>query len=339
MATKTTDGKSEDGWEDAGFEEENQAEHGNTSLALDTHRQGDEDHDSGHEHHEDLTGLEVEHQTSGGKTANGEQTLANSISVTGSGVVNTGRLNGVADEVGGNTDLGTDIAELSSNAKEESVLLLEGLFLVTGKRSSLLGLEFHIGICDLGKLGEEEDDGQEENESSNAEVCPLNLGQIILGGVGEEDTAGKKWSNDRADSLERLGQFETELGESGRSASSDEGVRTSLERRQTGTDNEERATETAEGSVDGRRPEHQGTDTVDAQAGNEGPPVTELSHDPTGVGERADEVGTEVGTLQTTGFRGSNVEGGLELGVQNIEETVGETPEEEEDSDQGNGVD
>lgn len=41
----------------------------------------------------------------------------------------------------------------------------------------------------------------------------------------------------------------------------------------------------------------------------------------------------------TAGLRGRDVEGGLELGVQDIEKPVGETPKKEEDGDEGDGKD
>ena len=43
--------------------------------------------------------------------------------------------------------------------------------------------------------------------------------------------------------------------------------------------------------------------------------------------------------MKTTGFGGGDAEGVLEFGVQDVEETVGETPEEEKDCDEGDGED
>ena len=43
--------------------------------------------------------------------------------------------------------------------------------------------------------------------------------------------------------------------------------------------------------------------------------------------------------MQTARFGGGNIEGGLELGIQDIEEAICEAPEEEEDGDQSNGKD
>ena len=43
--------------------------------------------------------------------------------------------------------------------------------------------------------------------------------------------------------------------------------------------------------------------------------------------------------METTGFGGGDAEGVLKFGGQDVEETVSETPEEEEDCDEGDGED
>lgn len=176
VAAETADGEGEDGGEDAGLEEEDQGEHGDTPLALDAHGQGDEDHDARHEDHEDLAGLEVHHEAGGGEAANGEQGLGDGVAVRGGCVVDAGALGGVADEVGGDADLGADVAELGGDTKEEAVLLLQGLVLVTSEVGGLLGLQLHVGVGDLGDLGEVEDNGEQEDEGGDSEVGPLHLG-------------------------------------------------------------------------------------------------------------------------------------------------------------------
>jgi hypothetical protein len=64
---------------------------------------------------------------------------------------------------------------LCGDAEEELVLFSERLLLVSGQISTLLGLESHVGICDFGNGAEEEDDGEQEDEGGNADVCPLHL--------------------------------------------------------------------------------------------------------------------------------------------------------------------
>ena len=165
-------------------------------------------------------------------------------------------------------------------------------------------------------------------------------GAEVLGvGVLEENAGREEGCHDGADSLERLRELETELRQAWGTASSDERVGRGLEGGQSGADDEKRAAEAGEGAVDGRGPEHEGTDAVDAETSDEGPSVAELADDPARVGGGADQVGTEVSTLETTSFGRGNVEGRLKLGVQDVEETVGEAPEKEEDGDEDDGED
>lgn len=66
--------------------------------------------------------------------------------------------------------------------------------------------------------------------------------------------------------------------------------------------------------------------------GHEGDAESESAKNPSGDGERAEEVGAEVSCRKAGGLGGGDIEVGLEVRVQNIEETVGEAPEKEQDS-------
>lgn len=57
VATETAQGEGEDCGEDAGFEEEDEGESGDASVALGDHGADDEDDDHGHEEPEDLAGF------------------------------------------------------------------------------------------------------------------------------------------------------------------------------------------------------------------------------------------------------------------------------------------
>ena len=50
-----------------------------------------------------------------------------------------------------------------------------------------------------------------------------------------------------------------------------------------------------------------------------------FSNNPSGVCWGTNKVSTEVGTLQSSSLCSSDIEGSLELGIENIEETVCET--------------
>lgn len=294
MSTKTTDGQGEDSWENAGLEEEHDSQHGETSLAVNTHGSAEEDHDHGHEDHENPSRLDEHEETGGGESTDGEKSLSNGVSIRGGGRGDSGGFLGVFDELGGDCDLSTDVTELSGNTEEELVLLAEGLLDVTGQVRALLGLESHIGISDFWDWREEEDDGEEGDESGDTDVCPLYLAEIVTGGLLEEDTRGEERSNNRSDGLEGLGKLETELGKSGRTTGGDERVGGCLEGGKTAADDEEGAAEAAERLVDSGRPEHEGTNGVDQKTQDEGPSVAELPDEPSGVCEGTNEVSSKV---------------------------------------------
>ena len=339
MTSQTTNGQGKDGGENGGFEEENDGEHGDASFTVDAHGRGDEDHNHGHEEHENPAGLHDHHGSGCGESSNGEETLADGIAIRGISVAEVRALDCIFDELRSNADLGANVTELSRHAKEEFVLLTHGLVDVSGQAGALLGLERHIGVGDFGNGGEEEDDGEQEDESGDAKVGPLDVGEVFGLGVFEEDARSEEGCHDGANGLERLGKLETEFRQSGRTTGGDERIGRGFEGGETGADDEEGAAEAAEGSIDGRRPEHQGSDTVDTEAGDEGPSVAESADNPAGVGEGTDEIGAEVSTLQTTSLGRGDVEGVLELGVEDVEEAVGKAPEEEEDGDEGDGED
>ena len=157
----------------------------------------------------------------------------------------------------------------------------------------------------------------------------------VLTDVLEDNKGGKHGSDDRADSLERLRKLKTELSPLGGTADSDVGVGGCLKSRQTRANNEHGAAEATEASLDSGRPEHEGTNAVDAETKHEGVAVTELAEEPTRVGERTNEVGTEIGSLKTRRLSLGDVQCNLEARVEDIEKTVGETPEEEEECNHG----
>ena len=339
VPAQAADREREDGGEDARFEKEDERQGGDAALAAGAHGGGDEDHDTRHEDKEDPAGFSDHHGAGGGEATDGEEALADGVAVGGGGVGDVGGFDGVFDELACDADLGADVAELRSDAKEEFVLLAEGFVGVAGQAGALFGLQGHVGVGDFGDRGDEEDGGEEEDEGGDAEVGPLHGGEVFGVGVFEEDAGGEKGGHDRADSLEGLGELEAEFGEPGRAAGGDEGVCGGFESGEAGADDEEGAAEAGEGAVHGRGPEHEGADAVDGEARHEGVAVAPFADDVAGVGWGTDQVGAEVGALEAAGFGGGDIEGVLEFGVEDVEEAVGETPEEEEDGDEDDGKD
>jgi hypothetical protein len=127
VATESTEGESEDGWEDARLEEEHEHEHSETAPVGFGGATGVCSNGGSNEHHDerligekDVTWLGDVHQSSGGETTNGEETLSDSVVVGTLFLSNKGRKIGTGllveiDEVSGDGDLCTDIRELSSD--------------------------------------------------------------------------------------------------------------------------------------------------------------------------------------------------------------------------------
>ena len=91
------------------------------------------------------------------------------------------------DEIVGNSDLGTNVTELTPNSEEEVDLLSEWSWVVF---SNLHLLCAHIGICDLGHWRQEKEDDQQPYEASNTKVCPLYILQslVCIDSFGKEYT-------------------------------------------------------------------------------------------------------------------------------------------------------
>ena len=132
---------------------------------------------------------------------------------------------------------------------EQSVLLVEGF----DRRIcvSTLGLEFHIGIGDLRNSGEEEERGEREAKASNGKVNPLHILQRLLAlpYADKDDIGAEDWSDDSADSIEGLGNVDSELRISRRSTDGNVGVGGGLERAEPIANNEDGSAKAAKALV------------------------------------------------------------------------------------------
>lgn len=182
-----------------------------------------ENHDTGHESEEDKARLDPLHAEGCDKAADGEEALSNSQKVgTVGGRKRWLSLCDVVDEITSNSDLSTDVAELSSSSPEESILFAERLVNVSSAGGGLLGLLSHVGIGDFGNRREEEDNREEEDEAGDAEVDPLygfERVAVLAVDVLEDNERGEDRCDDGTDGLERLSQVQPELAVLGRTAS------------------------------------------------------------------------------------------------------------------------
>ncbi|KFY31454.1 hypothetical protein V493_01094 [Pseudogymnoascus sp. VKM F-4281 (FW-2241)] len=135
--------------------------------------------------------------------------------------------------------------------------------------------------------------------------------------------------------LHRLREIKAYLRVPRRPTDSQERIRRRLERRQPCANDEHTPAEAAEGAFHARGPEEETSDSEDEEAAHEGDAEAVAAQDPAGEGERAEEVGAEVGGGEAGGFGGGDGELLLEMAVEDVEEAVGEAPEEEEDCDWG----
>jgi hypothetical protein len=179
--------ESEDDWEDAGFEEECDHQHGETTpvgsvsaAGVDADGSGDEYHDERHKGHEHDARLAANvHDTCSGETTSSKETLSDSVEVGALDVRIGDRqvgasLREVVDEVSSDTDLSTNVGELGKGAPEEGVLLTKWLVDVSSSRGGHLSLVGHVGIGDLRDGSKVEDNSEDGDEAGNSEVDPLN---------------------------------------------------------------------------------------------------------------------------------------------------------------------
>jgi hypothetical protein len=87
------------------------------------------------------------------------------------------------------------------------------------------------------------------------------------------------------------------------------------------------------------RPEEDSTKRVERKTHQDGLLVTAALKDFGGNGREEEVTTTEVHDLETSGLETADAENSLEMLVEDIEKTVGETPEEEERDDEGEGED
>ena len=245
-------------------------------------------------------------------------------------------------EEGTDGDLSTDVEELGNGTGDGSVLLPEtllDLWVGTLSVGKSLGLGLKSLLGNLGELGEEEGDGDSDTHTGDGHVDVLDSSEITVVLAGEEVLGSDQRTGERGDTVERLRELQSEVGNVVGWHDRDVRVGGDLEGGKTTSDDGGTNDETTEDGLvvslagelcDG--PEEDGTERVEAETGDDGELVTAALEDFTsdrGVGEVTN---TEVSSLKTGGLGFGDVEDRSEVGVQDIEETVGETPEEEQGS-------
>jgi len=165
----------------------------------------------------------------------------------------------------------------------------------------------------------------------------LDVGEIIAVAGTEEVLGSDEGSSKGSDTVERLGELESEVGNVHWGHKRDVRVGGNLESGETTSNDSGADDETTKDTLGvcgadrelGDRPEENGTERVEEESGKNGNLVSASLQNFTSNGRVRKVTDTKVSDLKTGGLRLGDVEGVLEVLVEHIEETIGETPQEE----------
>jgi hypothetical protein len=332
VATKVGGTEGEDGGVHGSLEEEdgNQSTDGSftrTGAAVSGKSNGAARVDN----HDEL-GLEEDSETSSDESTNSEGDESVAKHVGGIGSRDTTVLVSVVDEEGSDGNLGTDVAELSTEGKPHVVLLPDGTISVV---SSLI---LNDSLGDLRELGEEEQNTNSGTSTGDSEVDELDVGKAVLVLAREEELGGDQGSDERGDTVPRLTELETSVGR-GR-VTDDDSVRVgrSLKSSKTTSNDKSASAEATEDSATvgvgvgrlGNRPEQDSAKRVERKTHQDSLLVTASLKNLGGNGREEEVTTAKVHDLKTSGLETADAENGLEMLVEDIEKTVGETPIEEQ---------
>ena len=340
--------ESEDGWVHWGLEEEKSDEDTDGSLTVTGNNVGVESNGEDGKDGEDERWLKDHGESGGDETSDGEgdQSIREKVGSLSGGVGSV--LGGVVDEERGDSDLSTDVAELGDKTEDHVVLLVERLgwndtAVLVGKLD--VGGALEVGLGDLRKLAQSEEDRNGDTSAGDTEVDVLNVGEVVLVLTGEEGVGSNERSDEGSNTVPGLAELETSRGALRSTNDDGVGVGGSLEGSKTAGDDQGADTEATEGSrcLGGTgevcsRPEENGTERVEGETHQDGDLVTLSLEDLSGNWRVAEVTTTEVHDLEASGLELGNAEDSLEVLVENIEETVRETPEEEERCDEEDWV-
>lgn len=158
----------------------------------------------------------------------------------------------VVDEESTNGNLGTNVAELSKETEEHVVLLPDAALTNLAALDIVLGLDERVValslLSNLGKLGEDEQDGNGNTEAGNSKVDELDVGKVVSVLAGEESLRSDEGTDEGSNTVPGLAELETRRG--GSWVTNDNGVRvgSSLESSKTTGNNKSASAETTERS-------------------------------------------------------------------------------------------
>ena len=224
---------------------------------------------------------------------------------------------------------------------------LHGLSIGARGISQSLGFVFKLVLGDFGQFRKEECSSDRDTETRDGEVDPLDVGEVVGVLTGEKVLGSDQRTGKRSDTVERLRKLETEIRDVGRGHDRYVRVGRDFERGETAGSDGRADDETAKdrirvGGADrelGDGPEKDGTGRVQGETHDDGEFVAAALQDFGGDGREGKVTDTKVGGLETGRLDLGDAEDVLEVLVEDIEETVCETPEEEEGGDETEGPD
>lgn len=348
VSTETGGGEDEDDRVHDRLEEHDDDGEVDTSLAVDaTDHDGDDGAGNSVDPEEDGSGDDGEESgTDKSSDGKGDETVRQESRALAVGDTS---LLGQEEEEGTDGDLGTDVEELSDETRDGSVLLVEGLGSLGVESLGLgksLSLSLQSLLGDLGKLGEGEEEGDEDTHTGDGHVDKLDASERGAVLIGEEVLGSDEGSSERGDTVEGLGELKSEVGNVVGGHDGYVRVGGDLEGSQTTSDDGGANDETTKDGTGvrgsgklGDRPEEDGTDRVEAKSHDDGELVTSSLQNLSGDGREGKVSDTKVSSLKTGRLGFSDTEDISEVGVEDVEETVGETPKEEERGDEDESPD
>lgn len=203
VAAKVGSTHGEDGRVHGSLEEEDGNQDTDTSDTLTSAAVGSESNSAARVDNHDEVGAEDHGKASSDKSADGEGDEG--VAQHGAGLAGRDAtvLVGVVDEEGSNSDLGTDVAELSKEGEPHVVLLPDGAL------ASMASLVLNDGLGDLRELGEEEENSDSGTSAGDSQVDILDVGEAVGVVTSEEELGSDQGSNERGDTVPRLAELET----------------------------------------------------------------------------------------------------------------------------------
>ena len=190
----------------------------------------------------------------------------------------------------------------------------------------------------LGQAGAPDGDGEQDHADGDEAVDDLNRAGRAAQGLGrrraEEDRAADQGAEEDAQGIERLGQVQPLRGLGRIAQDVDVGVGAGLQDAQAGGENEHRADEGQEGARARRRDEQQGADGGDRQTRHDAELVAARVQQHARR-DRQQQIGPEIGDLQPGAVGLADAQRLLEMLVQHVQQTIGQTPDQEAGDGEG----